>query len=55
MEAALVFAAANGNARKVARLLSQGGRVDAKEQGQHLILEFQSFIFSEEFVEKKDG
>ena len=30
MEAALVFAAANGNARKVAELLSQGGRVDTR-------------------------
>ena len=37
MEAALVFAAADGkyggDARKVAELLSQGGRVDAREQG----------------------
>ena len=32
-DTALVFAAANGDARKVAELLSQGGRVDAREQG----------------------
>ena len=32
-DTALVFAAANGNARKVAELLSKGGRVDAREQG----------------------
>ena len=29
----MVFAAFNGNVRKVAELLSQGGRVDAREQG----------------------
>ena len=32
-DSALVFAAAKGDARKVAELLSQGGRVDAREQG----------------------
>ena len=30
---ALVFAAADGDARKVAELLSEGGRVDARDQG----------------------
>ena len=33
MEKSLVFAAANGDAKKVAELLSQGGRVDARDQG----------------------
>ena len=33
MDRAPVYAAANGNARKVAELLSWGGRVDAREQG----------------------
>ena len=32
-DSALVFAAADGDARKVEELLSQGGRVDAREQG----------------------
>ena len=32
-EKALVFAAADGDASKVAELLSEGVRVDAKEQG----------------------
>ena len=32
-DTALVFAAADGDARKVAELLSQGGRVDAREHG----------------------
>ena len=30
MDTALVFAAADGDARKVAMLLSQGGRVDTR-------------------------
>ena len=33
MDTVLVTMAANGDARKVAELLSQGGRVDAREQG----------------------
>ena len=33
MEKALVDAAADGDARKVAALLSQGGRVDARNYG----------------------
>ena len=32
-DAVLVFAAFNGDARKVAELLSQGGRVDARNRG----------------------
>ena len=57
MEAALVFAAYNGDARKVAELLSQGGRVDTRnDQGftpllNHFI--FQSFV--ESLPKKSNG